>query len=103
MWTKIQTDGQSRNLMIGTIVIEYPVSGRPVEDINFRDIKNLNSFQVVLTNPLTGEIDLSLPVMENSDQQLMTKGVAFSNFADQPVLHKYFEDLKEESIWWIEQ
>ncbi|MEI6945775.1 hypothetical protein V9K67_01160 [Paraflavisolibacter sp. H34] len=104
MWKKIQADEQSVLLKIGTIVIEYPVAGRPVEAIDFHDVNNLNSYQVVLVNPMTGEIDLSIPVLETSDQALVTEGVHVGGFADNPpILHKFFEDLKEEGIWWIEE
>ncbi|MEI6947385.1 hypothetical protein V9K67_09355 [Paraflavisolibacter sp. H34] len=104
MWKKIHTDEQSVLLKIGTIVIEYPVSGSPVEEIDFHDVNNLNSYQVVLVNPMTGEIDLSIPAMSDSSQALMTEGLNAGGLTENPpIIHKFFGDLKEEGVWWIEE
>jgi hypothetical protein len=104
MWKKIESEIQIDQLHEGEIIIKYPISGKPVDQIDFTDVKMLNRYEISkLTQQQEKyfEYELTMPIDEgvlNIDGTKITGATG-----NRPHLNKNSREFKSEKIWWLNE
>lgn len=101
MWQKIYTDAQLNKIVVGKIVIKYPVTGNPVEELNLLDTKNLLRYEVHSISE-TDELGLKIPEEDiPNPSEILGIGKVTGIMNNPPILHKAKIDLLKDGVWWI--
>jgi hypothetical protein len=103
MWKRILRPEDLKDLSEGDVILNYPVTGKPVNSIDLSDSSNLVRYEIYSINFNTHQVDLRSPDADMPDpSQVLGMGNINGVLYNPATVNKQLDKLVEEQKWWIE-
>jgi hypothetical protein len=103
MIKKIEEPGDFSEVERGTVLLKYPLTGEFAVEVDFTDNSNLLHYEIEKINNEVQMLALKVQGSQITLSETSTGSTRFTDVDDSHLLHKSFEELIIEKIWWMEK